>query len=130
MIRRAWAFIAATLMIAIATWLVAWWTVPVVAAIWAGTEREDGWVPAKSAFAGGLAWALLLWAFGGDGSIRRIAEAVGGVMTVGPRPLLALTLVFPSLLAASAAMVVKSVIAPKRVAPELELVPPADETAP
>ena len=113
MMRRMWAFIAATLVGAILTWLIAWWVMPIVAAVWAGTERDDPWIPSKSAFAGALAWALLLWAFGGDGSIRRIADAVGGVMGVGPRALLGLTLVFPALLAASAAMVVKSVIGPR-----------------
>jgi len=119
MMRRIWAFIAATLVGTILTWLIAWWVTPIVAAVWVATERDDPWIPSKSAFSGALSWALLLWAFGGDGSIRRIAEAVGGVMGVGPRPLLALTLVFPALLAASAAMVMRSVVGPLLVSPEV-----------
>lgn len=109
MIRRVVVFVGASAMLAVATWMIAWWMVPVVVALWAFGDQADRWVPIKSAVAGALSWGLLLLIDSAGSGVGRIAGAVGGVIGIGALPLGLLTLLFPALLAASAAGVVRAV---------------------
>ncbi len=90
------------------TWFVGWWTVPVIAAVWAIVERADRTLPLRAAGAGLAAWGLLLAAQLPGGSLERLATAVGAAMGVGALPLVVLTLIYPALLAASAAGLVRA----------------------
>ncbi len=93
---------------ALATYAFGWLAVGVVAAAWAWIRRTDVAVPLMAALAAALAWGILLLlpAVTG-GRVREVAEVVGAAMQVGGGPLLALTLAFPALLAASVAGVVR-----------------------
>ncbi len=113
MIRRLLIFVAATALLAVATWVIAWWMVPVIVAIWAFADQDDRWLPIKSALAGALAWGILLLIDSAGSGVGRIADAVGGVIGIGALPLGLLTLLYPALLAASAAVVVRAVRSPQ-----------------
>ncbi len=91
------------------TWFIGWWTVPVIAAVWAVADRTDRALPLRAAVAGLTAWALLLAVQLPGGSLERLAGAVGAAIGVGALPLVVLTLVYPALLAASAAGLVRAV---------------------
>ncbi len=93
------------------TWFVGWWTVPVIAAVWAIVDRTDRTLPLRAAGAGIAAWGLLLAAQLPGGSLERLAIAVGTAMGVGALPLVVLTLLYPALLAASAAGLVRALAA-------------------
>ena len=105
--RRLLFLAAATAAMATCTWVVAWWMVPVVAAVFGWVRRDDAATPLLAGLAGFVAWgALLLVA--GAGPEASVMNAVGRAMQVGPRALVGLTLAYPALLAASAAGVVRA----------------------
>ena len=92
------------LFMALTTWLVGWWAVPVVAALVAVFERRPRASVLKASVAAPLAWVVLLLAqqlFGSSvtGLDRGLAVSLG---VPAPVPLI-LTLVLPLILAASAA---------------------------
>jgi hypothetical protein len=92
-------FIVATLLFALGTWLLGWWTVPVVAVLF-GIQRTR---PALVGLAATVAWLVLLVVDASGGSITRLAGVLSGVMGL-PAPVLYLaTLLFPLLVAWSAA---------------------------
>lgn len=103
-------FAAATAAMATATWFVAWWTVPIVAAAWAVRRRTDRTLPLLAAAAGMLSWLILLLLPSSPGAVARLAHVAGAAMGTGSGPLLALTLAFPALLAASAASLAKAFV--------------------
>jgi hypothetical protein len=102
-------FTAVTLLMAAGTWYVGWWTVPVIAAAWGFARAGDRWLPLLSATAGMLSWLLLLFLPSSPGAVSQLAEVAGQAMGVGAGPLLVLTLVFPALLAVSAASLSRAV---------------------
>ncbi len=106
--RGAW-FAGAVAAMATCTWVVAWWMVPVVAAIWGWIRRRDAAMPLLAGLAGLTAWALLVAITSRAGAGASVMDAVGTAMRVGPGPLLALTLAYGALLAASAAAVVRAI---------------------
>lgn len=87
---------------AVATYALGWWTVPIVAVVWAimSSEAKAARMAAICA-AGG--WATLLLLDAAKGPVGTMASRLGGVMGVPGFVLLVLTLVFPALLAWSAA---------------------------
>lgn len=93
----------------LATALLGWWMIAVVGAIWGFVASRETW-PAMTAAAGaGLAWlALLGWA-AVRGPILTLAGQVGAILTVGAAGLLVIALLFPVLLAGSAAVLAGSV---------------------
>ncbi len=102
--RKAASFLALVAAFALASWL-GWWGVPAVAALW-GLLRPGTWRPILSAalaasFGWGF-WLLLDW-MQGQGALARLGSRVGTVMQVPFPLLLLLTLLFPALLAWSAA---------------------------
>lgn len=102
-------FAAVTLLMAAGTWYIGWWTVPLVAAAWGSARAGERWLPLLSATAGMLSWLLLLFLPSSPGAVGRLAEVAGQAMGVGAGPLLVLTLVFPALLAVSAASLARAV---------------------
>jgi hypothetical protein len=96
-------FIGATVLMAVATWFIAWWAVPLIAATWGLARRRDRWVPLLAGTAGMMSWLALLFLPSSPAAVGRLADVAGTAMGTGPGPLLVLTLMFPALLAASAA---------------------------
>jgi hypothetical protein len=103
-------FAAATAAMATATWFVAWWAVPIVAAAWAALRPGDRTLPLMAAVAGTFSWLILLLLPSSPGAVARVADVAGAAMGTGSGPLLALTLAFPALLAASAASLAKAFV--------------------
>ena len=88
---------------AVATVALGWWAVPVLGAAWgiaAGTARRTMLTAGVCA---ALGWGALLALFAMGAPIADVASKVGAIMKVGGIGLIALTLIFPALLAASAA---------------------------
>ena len=83
----------------IATLLVGWWGVAIVAVVWGVIGREArgaGIVAGTSAL---VAWALLLaWSFA-RGPAGELAATLGGIMGTPASAFIALSLVFPAALA-------------------------------
>jgi hypothetical protein len=89
--------------VAVATWWIGWWTVPLVAAAWGAAQRGEGYPVATSAVAATLGWVLLLALRAGAGPVGDLSRKLGGILGVpGWVPLLA-ALVFPAALAAAGA---------------------------
>ncbi len=109
--RHALRFIALTLAIAAGTWMVAWWMVPVVAAVWGYLRRGDASAPLAAGLAAMLAWGVLLAVAASGAPKGSVMQSVGAAMQVGPGALLALSIAFPGLLAASAAGLVRAMTA-------------------
>ncbi len=91
------------------TALLGWWMVPVVGAIWGFVASRDTWPAATAAAGAGLAWAALLGWAAVRGPILAVAGKVGAIMAVGGAGLIAIALLFPVLLAGSAAVLTATV---------------------
>ena len=87
---------------AVVTYAFGWWTVPVVAAVWAIASRDSN-RPLVAAACAALGWASLLLLDSVKGPVGTMATKLGGVMGVPGIVLLILTLLFPALLAWCAA---------------------------
>ncbi len=90
---------------AVATFALGWWTVPVVAAAWAAYSTDDNRARIAALCAMG-GWATLLGLDFARGPVGTMGTQLGGVMNLPPTVLYILTLVFPALLAWSAATLV------------------------
>ena len=90
---------------AVATFAFGWWTVPVLAALYAIASSNP-----KRARAAGLCalagWGTLLLLDFAKGPVAEMGHRLGGVMGVPSVVLYVLTLVFPALLAWSAAKII------------------------
>lgn len=90
---------------AVATFGVGWWGVVFVAVV-CGLAMSPSARPAGfAAISAGAGWLFLLLLDAAKGPVGQVATNLGGVMSVSPVVLLALTLVFPALVAWSAASV-------------------------
>ncbi len=103
-------FAILTALMALGTWLLGWWTVPLIAALVALLDRNRKSSVVKASLAALLAWGILLGSQDVFGTSvtqlnRDLAKSLG-VPTSVP---LALTLALPALLAASAAATVVGV---------------------
>jgi hypothetical protein len=98
-----------TLLMAAATWFIAWWTVPLLAAAWALARGGQRWIPLLAGVAGMMSWLLLVFLPSSPAAVGRLAQVAGAAMGTGPGPLFALTLAFPALLAASAASLARAI---------------------
>ena len=88
---------------AVMTFGAGWWAVPVVAALWGMFGSP---VATRGRFAAACAafgWGSLLMLHATRGSVSAVASQVGEVMGVPPAALYGLTILFPALLAWSAA---------------------------
>ena len=95
-------FLAGALAFALGTWLVGWWAIPVVA-LMLGILGISGMRPMSIAGAAALSWAGLLAVDAAGASITRLAAVLAGVMGLPAPVLFLVTLLFPALVAWSAA---------------------------
>ena len=98
------AFVAAAM--AALTWLLGWWGVLVAAAIVGFVFRAEGGGGWRVGLAAACAWGALLAVDAAAGPFAVVAHTLGGVLGVPALVLVLLTLVFPAVLAWSAATVV------------------------
>jgi hypothetical protein len=98
------AFVAAAM--AALTWLVGWWGVLVAALVIGFVFRAEGGGGWRIAVAAALAWAALLAIDAVSGPVGLLGQRLGGVLRVPAVVLVLVTLLFPALLAWSAATLV------------------------
>jgi hypothetical protein len=82
---------------ALGTALFGWWAVVALAALWGALARSRA--GAGAALAAAAAWALLLGMTATRGSVLGLAGKVAGIVGLPGAALIALTLLFPALLA-------------------------------
>ena len=86
----------------LATWLMGWWAVPALGALWGAVRGLQ-----RDALAAGLAamvaWGLLLGHASIRGPVAELAVTLGGILNVPAAVLVLMTLLFSGLLAASSA---------------------------
>lgn len=102
-------FVGAVAAMALGTWMIGWWTVPIVGAAWGWAKRTDPATPLLAGGAGMVAWGALLVVSASGAPAGSVSAAVGQAMRVGPGALSALTLAYAGLLAASGAAVARAV---------------------
>ncbi len=98
---------------AIATFVLGWWSVPLVAAIYAvmgSAQRGSAVACGVAAMAG---WGALLLVTAAQGPVGTLAAELGGVLKLSAFAVYAVTIAFPGLLAVSAAVVARA-LAPSR----------------
>lgn len=90
--------------LAIGTWLLGWWAVPLLGAAWGVLQR--GRPRFLTAFgAAVLAWALLLALDAVPGSLGRLTTVLGGIFMMPGAVLVVVMLLYAGLLAGCAAQV-------------------------
>lgn len=82
---------------------VGWWAVPIIGAAWGLAAAPDKRPARVAAASAAMGWAALLIVAMMGGPAMKVAEAVGAIMRVGTAGFVLLTLLFPLVLAASAA---------------------------
>jgi hypothetical protein len=92
---------------AVTTFGLGWWSVPLVAILWA-LVSSDSRRARNAGYAAAAGWATLLVLDAVRGPVGTMAAQLGSVMRVPAIALYALTLLFPALLAWSAAALVPS----------------------
>ena len=107
--RTVWLGLGAVVMAAL-TWMVAWWTVPIVGAALAMVRRDDAFTPLIAGAAAMVAWGGLLLVSAVSAPVGEVTRVVGTAMGIGPAALIALTLAFAALLASSAGALVRAVL--------------------
>ncbi len=94
---------------ALATATLGWWTVPLLGGVWGAIALRGTRPVATAAAAAGVGWlVLLLWA-ATQGPVWLLARKVGPILMVPGWLFVGLTLMFPVLLAGSAAALVTGV---------------------
>jgi hypothetical protein len=100
---------------AIATVVLGWWSVPIVAAAGAVVRRGIPRTVWMAALAAALAWAALLAWLAARGPLGVLATQLAGVMTLPAVVLPLVTVIFPALLAWSAAQLTSVAVARRSV---------------
>jgi hypothetical protein len=93
---------------AIATFVLGWWAVPVVAAVYAAISSAQRSSAVVSGMAAMLAWAALLAIDAARGPVATLAAELAGILQLRPAGIYAVTIAFPGLLAISAAIVARA----------------------
>jgi hypothetical protein len=90
--------------VAIGTWILGWWAVPLLGAAWGVLRRGRPrfWTAALAAVVG---WWLLMLFNATRGSVGGMASLLGDIFGIGAWGMVALMYVFPGLLAGCAAQV-------------------------
>jgi len=105
MLSKAVKFLLLTEAFAVATYAVGWWGVPVLALI-CGLAVEPKAKPLGFvSLCAAAGWASLLLLDAARGPVGELARRFGGIMSVPPFILILVTLLFPALLAWSAASI-------------------------
>jgi hypothetical protein len=89
--------------LALGTAVLGWWAVPALGAVWGLTFTEGRGRVLLPAAAALVAWAGLLAWTGTRGPVLRVTEKVAGIFGIPAFTIVLLALVFPALLAGSAA---------------------------
>ena len=101
---RALSVLVLAALLGLVTVFVAWWAVPIVAFAWGlVTARWLRRPAAAAALAGALAWAALLGVDAVDGRLYGLGALFGAIAKLPAAVFFALSVVFPALLAWSAA---------------------------
>jgi hypothetical protein len=95
---------------AVGTWWLGWWAVPVIGAAW-GVARYGQHSAWTAAVAAALAWVLLLGLLALRGPVGDLARIVGGALTLPGWVLVLATVVFPAALAGTAARLSRVLLA-------------------
>jgi hypothetical protein len=90
-----------------ATWI-AWWAVPVAAALFGAITVRDRGGPLVAGFGAIVAWGAILAWDAWVGPAGTVAATLGGVLQVHPIAIYVLTLAFAGLLALCAAIVARA----------------------
>ncbi len=93
---------------ALATFVVGWWAVPVVAACYAAITSAQRGSAVASGVAAMLGWGALLAWTAAHGPVGTLAVELGGILQLKPVGVYATTIAFPGLLAVSAAVVARA----------------------
>ena len=93
---------------AIATFVLGWWAVPLVAAIYAVISSAQRGSAVLSGIAAMIGWGALLAITAAQGPVGTLAGELGGVLKLKPFAVYAVTIAFPGLLAVSAAVVARA----------------------
>ena len=93
------------LALAVGTWTLGWWAVPVIGAAWGVLQRGLPRRGREAALAAALGWGGLLAVDAIGGALGRVAGVLGGIFPAPGAALIALTLVFAAALAGLAAYV-------------------------
>ena len=110
--RAALNMIAFIIAIALATALIGWWTVPIVAAAWTyALPRRAGVLYA--ALAGAFAWGVLLVWASQSAPVTPVDTLLTQILGVPARSLIALTLAYGALLSGAAALLVQAIRPPQ-----------------
>ena len=94
---------------ALATVIMGWWAVPVLAALWGLVTRSEPHPELVAAAASGLGWALLLAWTATQGPVGALASRAAGVMGISSLALMVMAITFSVALAWSAAVVARAV---------------------
>jgi hypothetical protein len=94
---------------AIATFVLGWWAVPIVAAVYAAVSSAQRSSAVASGLAAMLGWAALLAITASRGPVGTLATELGGVLQLKPIGVYAVTIAFPGLVAISAAVVARAI---------------------
>lgn len=90
------------------TWVLGWWAIPLFAAAAGVLARHAPGQAMAAGVAAAIAWSALLAWSAVRGSVWSFASQVGGAVGVSGAVLIALTLVFPALLAWLAAFLAQT----------------------
>ncbi|MGD2154282.1 MAG: hypothetical protein PVG79_13510 [Gemmatimonadales bacterium] len=90
------------------TAFLAWWTVPMVAGVWGGVTVQTRKPWRSAALAAAIAWAILLAVNATRGPLFELAHLLGGIFGLPGPVVVLLALIFPALLAWSAAGLVSA----------------------
>lgn len=101
-----------TLLVAIAfaaASAIAWWAVPLAAAVFGALTYRDRGGPVVAACGGMLAWGGILLYDATRGPVGTVAATLGGVLQTRPIAVYVLTIAFAGLLSVCAAIVARAV---------------------
>jgi hypothetical protein len=99
---------ALTAAMALGTWWLGWWVVPVLGAAW-GVARYGAYPSVTAAVAAALGWTVILGVQAVQGPMGEVSRTLAGAVGVpGWLPMIA-TLLFPAGLAAAAARLARSI---------------------
>ncbi len=93
---------------AIATFVIGWWAVPLVAAIYAAITAAQRGTAIVCGLGAMLGWCALLAITASRGPVSTLATELGGVLNLPSFGVYAVTIAFPGLLAISAAVVARA----------------------
>lgn len=109
MIRQLLLVVALAVVMALGTWWLGWWAVPVLGAAW-GVARYGAYPSATAAVAAALGWMLILLVQALRGPMGEVSRTLAAVLSVpGWVPVL-LTALFPAGLAAASARLARCLL--------------------